>query len=100
VFHDNEDTVSFEEAMRGLAALTQLRHVEVERVSQSIKVAALLPLTSLTALTAIRIHYPTTCITAVNKQVSQISTVRAIVVWLACSLSQLRRPTCMSKTST
>mgnify|MGYP001807862828 CR=1 FL=1 len=100
VFHDNEDTVSFEEAMRGLAALTQLRHVEVERVSQSIKVAALLPLTSLTALTAIRIHYPTTCITVVNKQVSQISTVRAIVVWLACSLLQLRLPTCMSKTST
>jgi hypothetical protein len=105
VFQDSEDTVGFEEAMRGLAALTQLRHAEIKRVNQNIKVAALLPLTSLTALTEIRIHYPTTCITLVNKQVSQNSTACLLVCPLSASPNsnvhkQYQQVTCKSQCAT
>jgi hypothetical protein len=45
------DFDGFDKSVRGVATITQLRHLKVKHVSQHIKLGSLLPLTSLTALT-------------------------------------------------
>jgi hypothetical protein len=48
---------SFEESMRGLAAVTQLLELDLLHVSETLSVAALLPLTSLTALNKLKLSW-------------------------------------------
>lgn len=45
------------ESARGLAAVTQLRHLDLRQLSQSFKIASLLPLTSLTSLTRLSFRW-------------------------------------------
>lgn len=57
---DSSDDIAimdFQECVGGLAVVTQVRHLELKRVSQGIKVGSLLPLMKLTALTELSINW-------------------------------------------
>jgi hypothetical protein len=54
-----EDPDCFQELMRGLAAVSRLQDLEVLHVGSRVKVASLLPLTNLTALTKFQAHIDT-----------------------------------------
>jgi hypothetical protein len=51
------DAASFVDSMKGLASLTRLRHLVFNLSSPDVPMAALLPLTSLTALTCLSFFY-------------------------------------------
>ena len=54
LYYCQDDPDNFEGSMRGLAAVTRLRDLDVLHDTADVKVASLLPLTSLTALTKLR----------------------------------------------
>jgi hypothetical protein len=54
-----DDPDCFEDSMRGLAAVSRLQDLEVLHVGSYVKVASLLPLTKLTALTRFQAHIDT-----------------------------------------
>jgi hypothetical protein len=51
------DIAAVEDSMKGLAAVTQLKALDLEMVNQRMRVAPFLPLTSLTSLTALDLRY-------------------------------------------
>lgn len=55
VLFDHGSTTAFEVSFKGLAAVTQLRNLTVALDSQDLTVEGMLPLASLTALTALQI---------------------------------------------
>jgi hypothetical protein len=57
VFYNANDHAVFSESVRGLAAISQLKVLDVKQVSLAFKLASLLPLTSLTALTDLRVYW-------------------------------------------
>jgi hypothetical protein len=56
-FDNSDDIMNFQECVGGLAVVTQVRHLELKRVSQAITPGSLLPLTRLTALTELAINW-------------------------------------------
>jgi hypothetical protein len=58
VYYCIGSVAAFEQSLKGLAAVTQLRRLHVELDSQDLSTASLLPLTRLTALTKLECYGP------------------------------------------
>ena len=58
LIYDRDSVAAFEQSVKGLAGLSQIRHMRVELDSVELTVAGLLPLTKLTALTALYCEIP------------------------------------------